>query len=118
MAHPTIGRAFIAVLSRLPVNAVGIGASLVLMTGCALRFGDIGGVRIGLVALVAGVAGQAGMGALFELLTLLMAGDTLDWFAGGTEGPGSRRSKQKAKEGSSERRVRKCPARHGPRLPD
>src|ERR1017187_4766041 len=73
MAQSAIGGAFIAVLAGLAVNAESVVAGLVLVTGDALRLGDVGGVRILAVGLVASVAGQPGVGAFFELLGLVVA---------------------------------------------
>src|SRR5579862_2234613 len=117
MAHTAIGRARIATLPRLSVNAVGIGSGLILMTRGAFGLRNVSGVRIRLVVFVAGIAGQPGVCALFQFLILLMARDTLHRLRASSRAT-ARRSQEDSEEGNSDRRVQKCPARHGLKPPD
>src|SRR5579864_8173035 len=69
VAEPAVGSPGVPTFSSLAVDATGVIASLVMMTGDALGFGNVGRMRILLVTLVAGVARQARMGALLQLGT-------------------------------------------------
>ena len=74
VAEGAIGRAFVAALAGLAVDALVVVAGLVGVAGDAGRFGDIRGVRDLVVRLVAGIAGERRVRALRELLPLLVAG--------------------------------------------
>ena len=77
VAEGAIGRAFIAALARLAVDALVVVAGLIGVAGEAGRFGNIRRVRNFVVRFVAGVAGEGGVRALGEFLPLLVAGGAL-----------------------------------------
>src|SRR5450759_4216642 len=72
VAQGAIGRALIAALAGLPVDAFIIVAGLLGVAGDAGGFGDVGGVRNFFVRLVAGIAGERGVRALGQFLHLLL----------------------------------------------
>ena len=92
VTHAAIGRAFITVLARLPMDAIGVFVGLVLMARNALGLGNVIRMRERFVAFVAGVAGQPGMRALLELLPLFVAGDAFCRLLSGARGNRSRRA--------------------------
>jgi hypothetical protein len=86
VAQGAIGRALIAALTGLAVDALIVIAGLIGVAGEARRLRDIRGVWDFFVRLVTGIAGEICVRALGELLPLLVAGCALgDGVIGGIQ---------------------------------